>query len=343
MSVPLALLQKYILESGSLFRKFVTQDGTQTPAAATLNIFRQGATAVGAATVPAHAFEFLVTVNSSGRFAIGDLIAIGSTVTSTLVVDDIPNSTQLSLTNLGGQAVAIPAGVRLLPANDRPQFYSVDASGVPTSSTAIGSVVSTNSQTGIAAAALTETGLFDLLISGSNVAARFETDQGGPTWCVQPAVLNAAFYGSIQAAIDALPPEGGEVYVPQGTWIITAPIVIPERTTFGGVKLRGDGWWRTKIQSTNAATDMIQIQTSYTTLEGLHFVGPGAPGNGKGIVIFKGTPGADFAWIRIADCRVEDSPSWALDAGGTGSRNVTECSYERCSFVNGNRDGVVRV
>jgi len=50
-------------------------------------------------------------------------------------------------------------------------------------------------------------------------------------------VKNVADYSSIQEAIDSLPPSGGTVYIPAGTYVISTPIKVPSN-----VVLLGDGF-----------------------------------------------------------------------------------------------------
>lgn len=62
------------------------------------------------------------------------------------------------------------------------------------------------------------------------------------------AAIDAAAFPSIQAAIDALPPEGGLVVLPPGTFEIAEPLRIPK----GDVHLRGAGT-STHVRNVNAA------------------------------------------------------------------------------------------
>lgn len=61
----------------------------------------------------------------------------------------------------------------------------------------------------------------------------------------QNLVLNAADYGAngaaIQTAINKLPSTGGTVFVPAGTWNLSAPLTVPA-TILSGFKLVGAGW-----------------------------------------------------------------------------------------------------
>jgi len=47
-------------------------------------------------------------------------------------------------------------------------------------------------------------------------------------------IRNAKNFAIIQEAIDSLLAEGGEVYLPEGTYIITAPITLPSNITLCG-------------------------------------------------------------------------------------------------------------
>ena len=51
----------------------------------------------------------------------------------------------------------------------------------------------------------------------------------------QDADISAADYPSIQAALDALPAEGGRVYIPAGTYILKGSLKPRDNVTISGV------------------------------------------------------------------------------------------------------------
>jgi len=66
-------------------------------------------------------------------------------------------------------------------------------------------------------------------------------------------IRNAADYPSIQDAIDSLPPIGGTVLIPAGTYIISTPIIVPSH-----VVLIGEGFDTLLKLADEANTDVIR-------------------------------------------------------------------------------------
>jgi hypothetical protein len=64
---------------------------------------------------------------------------------------------------------------------------------------------------------------------------------------------------AIQNALNAVPAAGGEVYVPAGTYYISAPLQIKSRTT-----LRGDGYRASELQLTNGGYDDLLENADFT-------------------------------------------------------------------------------
>lgn len=66
------------------------------------------------------------------------------------------------------------------------------------------------------------------------------------------AVLNAGDFPTIQAAVDALPPDGGTVMVPAGSYTLPKKIRLPSH-----VELRGEGMGATILTLADAANDHL--------------------------------------------------------------------------------------
>jgi len=66
-------------------------------------------------------------------------------------------------------------------------------------------------------------------------------------------IRNAKNFATIQEAIDSLPAEGGDVFIPEGTYTINAPITVPS-----DVILRGAGYNTIIFLAANSNCDLIQ-------------------------------------------------------------------------------------
>src|SRR5687768_14709026 len=65
-------------------------------------------------------------------------------------------------------------------------------------------------------------------------------------------VVNGRDFGTIQEAIDSLPPEGGTVFLPAGVYDVHEKIRLPS-----GVELRGDGIDRTILVLADGVRDHL--------------------------------------------------------------------------------------
>ncbi|GEM_PF-5011438 len=119
-------------------------------------------------------------------------------------------------------------------------------------------------------------------------------------------VRNAADFPSIQAAIDDLPATGGMVFIPAGTYNLTAPIRIDKSNTFH-VAIRGASRRATILKAPNSSTDIFVI----------------------------GKTGADVAYdIDISDL--------TLYGGAKALRlnNTFGCRFERIDIIGGPEYGI---
>src|SRR5688572_32595038 len=72
-------------------------------------------------------------------------------------------------------------------------------------------------------------------------------------------VLNAADFGSIQQALDALPSDGGAVIIPAGTYSVSEKIRLRSH-----VELRGEGMERTLLVLADGVDDHLLSNASLT-------------------------------------------------------------------------------
>lgn len=222
-------------------------DPAQIPAAAALNVHKQGATVKTAFTVPPGIpEEGPLEVYDVGRVAAGDTIQIfrnGAFQGSPLTVLLVPDATHIEVRNDTGTAVSGVVGDRLVVTTNRPSLYT-ESSGV----NAYGSsLVNTDPSTGTIPPMYTRERFFDGIISGSGFTSRLLVDQpSGNSYRVYDI---RDFGGDIQAVLNYIsdglpigsPPHleaGGIVYIPRGNWPQTAKLTIRG----GRVIIEGDGW-----------------------------------------------------------------------------------------------------
>jgi hypothetical protein len=163
------------------------------------------------------------------------------------------------------------------------------------------------------------------------------------------AWVNVRDYPTFQAAIDALPPSGGVVYVPAGTYTrTTLPAVVPmtiSRPTvlLGDITAQNGAFTGTRIVYRNNATEDLDSNLitvsghncDYFTIRNISLEGAGAAGNGCGLVI-------DTVYdVTIKDCNFQDFPSWGIKSGdGT---DIVNCVFDHVGIANSHSDGLMQL
>lgn len=167
-------------------------------------------------------------------------------------------------------------------------------------------------------------------------------------------VIHADQYSSVNAAVDALPATGGEVYIPAGTYAISQSIVLRDLVT-----LRGAGLGVTVLQlSANANTDVIQGE-NFSILTGTNTSTPvGNAGSvrwtlrdmtisgnkqnnssGYGIRVY----GDSFYIlnVRVQDCANDGIYSeWSTDGSVANSDTLMESQLVNVSVIQNNGCGI---
>ncbi|MGH7725480.1 MAG: right-handed parallel beta-helix repeat-containing protein, partial [Candidatus Eiseniibacteriota bacterium] len=262
----------------------------------------------------------------------------------------------------------LAAGYRLVNTSRPVTVYSDPRGTVP-----LGTSLATDTATGRASAYLRER-RFDYVITGAGFPARLFSDAEGGLPLGGLAWINALDYGSIQAAVDALPPDGGTVYIPAsrpgdpaGPYTAltkpsyTPPLTLPPNRA---IRILGDGPFATYLRSDDFTKDMIVMGGDYQTIEGITLLGPFVPApdpdtQGRGVVILRTGPyaipyQADTATTisyhpRIKDCRIEQTSSWGVFIGPSQQPTppkltvwatfenveIRDCSAGGCIRING--------
>ncbi|MCC6651985.1 MAG: hypothetical protein IT348_12610 [Candidatus Eisenbacteria bacterium] len=165
-----------------------------------------------------------VPVTDAGDVVAGDLLRIWGRDYPDYqlsVVSVNASRTVLTIQNYGAH-VGLASGELLLPPTDPPVLYRDANLSHP-----YGQVLPRTDNAGrwdfyAAVPAL------DLVIGGGGLSAELlQHDRSGFRVVRASSTRDARDYASIQAAIDALPPEGGTVFIPAGIWYLTQTLYTP--------------------------------------------------------------------------------------------------------------------
>ncbi len=302
-------------------------DKAQVPVAASVDVHKQGATVKTAITVPwpNPPDDVFVDVYHIGDIVVGDQLGLNGNSPAVLTVTSVVSVSQIGVFNLSGQPVNLAIGDRLVITTNRPTIY-VDADGKVPKAAPV-STLTSDANTG-RAGGYVRLKRFDYVISGGGISpARVFPDAAGGLIHTQSNWINVLDYPSIQAAVDAVPPDGGVVYIPSngsqytpGTVpSYTPPLVLPHDRA---IHLLGDGPFRTYLKSLEINVDMIKMGGDHQTIEGLSLMGPNGDGTGRGVVIWRtGEYSIPFQFVTakdlvyrnaIKDCRIFWTASYGI-------------------------------
>jgi hypothetical protein len=306
-------------------------DKAQVPATdAVVNFYRAGATVSEEATIPAFAEFVTVNIYDPGLLAVNDRVQ-SDTSPGTLIVSEITSPSQLKLSSNIGSAITLPIGSRLLPTDNRPSVYMDPLGTVP-----LGSSLAVDAA-GRAWAYLASNRVdYDVTIPGQ--LTRLYVDAAGAMGRSDQAWNDLRDFGSnLQAAIDALPADGGTVLVPHGSWTLASGVTVDK----ANVTIMGDQLGSTLKSGSPNSFDLITVnQTNFQmrdiTLDG----GAQSPdANGKCCLVVRGV-GLSHHTVRgvaLWNVSLLNAPRyglWLRDA---------EDFYARSCFMTGNGIAGVRI
>jgi hypothetical protein len=331
------------------------QDSAQVPAAATVDVYRQGATVRTAFNFPSIlADPVSVEVYDTGRIQVGDALRVsqGAFVGGVLTVDSIPDGSHLMVLN--DAVVSASAGDRLVPTSDRPTVYQNPlgtGSGLH--------YTMSDATTGRASGYIAE-GRYDFRVSGTGFDDRMYRDAHGGVINSSGRAVNALDFPSLQAAVDFLGADGGTVVIPRGTYNAeTLPaydghLVLPAQEK--PIHLQGEGPGLTLLETSDGNADMLVVQSRKSKISGITFDGSEqdgvSQGGGRGIVVGTLGPAAPriLSEVTIEGCEVRETASWGLDLiSDTTSEDPTEHSLSiwtecvRLRIVAPRADGGIRI
>ena len=300
-------------------------DAAQIPTTATIDLYRQGASVKTAITVPLIVDPTPVVVDDIGGIAVGDDLIVNGAATPTLTVESVAEG-ELGLIVSVLSSVSLSVGDRLTPiSTPRPNAYRD-----PIALSAIGTSFTTSSTTGRGSAYVKDY-RYDYVMTISGVTPRLYADAVGGYVLSAPYALNVLNFSSIQAAVDALPPKGGMVYIPRGEYnagttpAFVAPLTLPYDRS---VHLMGDGVDETFLINTfisggDPDADLIYVAGDEQIVEGMTLRGPGdiGPATGRGIVLRRRGPidGTNQILFNpiLRNLLIRECPSWGLDIDTT--------------------------
>ncbi len=320
-------------------------DVSQVPAVgATYSVFRQGATVSGPVGINSSSI-YRVPVHSIGHARADDHLQLARDLSAILLVVGVdPQAKWFDVQfDFQGAPLALVEGDRLIPIYGQPTLYSEG-----TGSIALPTSVVTLDSGGRATFFCRETP-YDAVLVGAG-ANRVLLDQRGG-W---GSVLNAADFGSIQEAVEALPSRGGTVFVPSGVW---TNVAFPRYSRAGSstlslprdrsVRVLGAGVESTILQSNDSSQPIVLVQGDNSVLEGLTIestaILPVSGTPSRGVVV--GRTGENLTRVALTDCVVRNTPGYGVYVCGEemGTSIVTLCHYCRVRVAGNKSEGGIWV
>lgn len=324
-------------------------DATQVPAAgASVAVAFQGTTIVAAATC--HDYE-VTAVSVSGRGAIraGDQLQVGSDGTKMLTVDTA-SADGLTLGLIAQSTTPLPlaVGERLIVVSRPPQLYADALGRLPIT----GNVVTTNAR-GFARFYCAEPNV-DYVATGGGLPDPlvFQDVEAGWESSTRPT-LNVLDFATFQDAHDALPPTGGTIFVPAGSYdsasvrgafhglVVTKPMaLIGEANGYGDLlsQLHHDG------AGANDVDAIFLNLLGGVRLANLYIRGPGGTtpvGEGRGVRWYKSGTNVRMAGLTLENVVVEDSPNFSFEfvCDGHSENYVSKLEMIGCTAFNARSGG----
>ena len=320
-------------------------DLSQVPAAAaTYSVFRQGASLSSGVFISSSS-TYRIPLYSLGHVRIDDTLQLARDLSMILIVVDLdPAGKWIDVQyDYQGQPLSLAAGDRLIPINSPPTLFA-DFTG----STALGSNVVTLDNAGRATFFCRFT-IYDAVLVGAGPTRVLLDQRGG--WATE---LNAADFSSIQAAVNALPPSGGTVFVPGGTWSDTeeprfssrgsSTLTLPADKS---VRLVGASARGTVIRSSSPTQPIVLALGDDSSIEAMTIEStanpPGTGTPSRGVVVGRTT--GNLTRFALHDCIIRNTPGYGLYIQGTEASPwlVVLCNYSRVRVTGNKSEGGIWV
>lgn len=299
-----------------------TTDSRQVPAVgASIAVAFQGTTVVAPAVC--HDYEdTAVSVSGRGAIRFGDQLQVGGDSTKMLTVDSVSaDGNTLGLAAQDVVPLQLNVGDRLVVVYRPPALFKDAAGRLPIS----GNVVTTDAR-GYARFYCPEPNV-DYLASGGGLSETlvFQDVEAGWESSTRPT-LNVLDFATFQDAHDALPPEGGTIYVPAGSYhsaslraafrglVVTKPTALVGEANGYGIALSQIRHDMPNAQDTTAIHISIK---SGCAVRNLFLRGPGAlvpiAGEGRGIRWYVPGENIRMAGLTIENVVVQGSSNYAFE------------------------------
>lgn len=315
-------------------------DTRQIPMAATIDVYRQGATCVNATNSPVTTGETAqaITVLDVGDIKAGDTLKVwsGSALSAdTVTVDSVTKTldgqaNQTVTVSHASGSFAFAANYRLVPTNNQPTLYT-ERSGTTTQT----NPVTTGSTTGYGRAFVARR-FVDCIISGSGYTTALREDEATGD---DGGVLNVMDYGgnsnaAIQAAVDAAI-AGQTVYLPSGQYSIGTTININKMLRFVG-----DGPQATILVGTDSAVDIIKLASGSERV----YVADMTIQNNDYVADVGRAIYADAShYAHIHNVFVQNIPGSGIHMDGSNYPLITHCRVTACLGAGIFLDGIAGV
>jgi hypothetical protein len=244
--------------SRTIYKDKTSSDSSQVPASAVVDFYRQGGVITASATVPHGEVDYTLSVADIGRIRPGDQLFKNLDQIIVITVETVVDRQTLTVSGDDVSDLVLAAGDRLMIKSGRPTLYknSIGASSYSLSQ------VETDATTGRTPPVYVAERFVDVIVSGTGITTYALIDQ--QTGQEYP-VFNAQDMGGIQAAIDALPDTGGVVYIPAGTYVLTAGLQLNRP----GVTLLGDGVGTIIRPQTTNLFSLITVNATHCQIRNL--------------------------------------------------------------------------
>lgn len=271
-----------------LFHAASPTDPSRVPAAgATVTVYFQGASV----TAETYCYDWgysVVPVGARGRLRDSDVLQIGTDTTRFLVVGpDLPDFQTVNVATQSDPLIVLVAGDRLLVDTRFPTLYADSAGQFPIAGNSV-----TVDAKGYARFYCAEANVDYIATGGGLPGPLLFTDiEAGWTAETRPTV-NVLDYPTFQAAHDALPLEGGTIFVPAGQYSSTSSpcafrgLVVTKPMTLVG---EADGFGNSMSQLRHDMFGAQDVDALFISCRGgcairsLYILGPATAGSGRGL------------------------------------------------------------
>jgi hypothetical protein len=290
-----------------------TTDTAQIPTAATVTIYRQGATVTSNFTVTSgNIGPYSVAVANTAEIQAGDTVQVGTDPAKGFTVDSVPDSTHISLLNDLALSTTVFAASRLVVTSPLPSIYD-NAPGTSTTSNPI----TADSSTG-RAQVYVRNKRFDYIVSGTVSPSRLFIDAEGGS--IPETYVNVLDFPTFQAAHDALPSNGGTIFVPAGTYnsstipAFTGLVITKLVSVLGEANGPASALSLILHDMSNAHNiDVIFVNIGGgCALKNLFIQGPNVAGSGRGVRWYKAGSGG-MAGLTLDNVTVWRSSNLAFE------------------------------